>query len=551
MTLALLLIVLPVLGAAVVAASPERSAKWLGFGASMVVAAVAVVFAWQFGHWTTGQFEPNAEGWEIFKTFGVSFTLGADSISMLLILLTAMLIPAGLLVSFSSITERQRGFYSQFLLLEAGVMLAVLSRDVILFYVGYEFTLIPLFFIVAIWGGNERRAASVRLWVFSFVGSVISLVGFVYLGVDRALQTGLPLNFGIAELTEYGRSLPVDIQWWVFLSLMAGFAVKVPLLPAHAWLPLAHSEAPTAGSVLLAGVVIKLGQYGIIRFALPMAPEGGVMLAQLFAILSVVAIITMSLICWVQNDVKRLVAYSSVAHMGLAMLALLAFNMVGMEGSLLYMVNHGLSTAGLFMCIGIMYERYHTKDMEKVGGLMKRMPVWACFTVFFAMASLAVPGLNGFVSEFLCLFGAFTSDHSVRTGFEGLLGPTYSFLAAISMVLAALYILRMLQKFVFGPLREPHGGGHAHDPAEKNDLNLREVLAMAPLVVACLAIGIYPKPILTAIEPAGQQVLAPYATIIERTNKQLYAPAANVMPTVGAAPAAGGSATPGTTPATH
>jgi NADH-quinone oxidoreductase subunit M len=303
---------------------------------------------------------------------------------------------------------------------------------------------------------------------------------------------------------------------------------------------LAHSEAPTAGSVLLAGVVIKLGQYGAVRFALPMAPEGGVMLAQLFAVLSVVAIITMSLICWVQNDVKRLVAYSSVAHMGLAMLALFAFNMVGAEGSLLYLVNHGLSTAGLFMCIGIMYERYHTKDMDVVGGLAKRMPIWACFMVLFAMASLGLPGLNGFISEFLCIFGAFTSDHSVRTGFQGLLGPTYAFLAAISMVLAALYILRMLQKFVFGPLREPHGGSHGHDAHPKSDLNAREFIALAPIALLCVAIGIFPKPILTAIEPAAQNMLAPYSAIIERHNRDagLASEAPATEPTATSTPAA-------------
>lgn len=533
MTLAVLLILVPAFGAALVALGPTRSAKWTGLAVSTVVLAIACLFAWQFNHWTTGLFEPDQEGWTLFTDFGVGFKIGADSISQLLILLTALLIPCSLLVSFSAITERQRAFYAQFMLLEAGVMLALLSRDVILFYIGYEFTLVPLFFMVAIWGGSERRAASIRLWVFSFLGSVISLIGFIYLGMDRAMQTGLPLTFGIAELTAYGQGLPAGVQWWVFLALMTGFAVKVPMLPAHAWLPMAHAEAPTAGSVLLAGIIIKLGEYGALRFALPMAPEGGVALAQLFAILSVVAIITMSLICWVQNDVKRLVAYSSIAHMGLAMLALFAFNMIGMQGSLLYMVNHGLSTAGMFMCIGIMYERYHTKDMEKVGGLVKRMPVWACFMVFFAMASLALPGLNGFVSEFLCLMGAFTSDHSVRTGFEGLLGPVYAALAAISMVLAALYILRMLQKFVFGPLREPRDAHHGQDPNRRWDLNGREILAMAPLAALCLAIGLYPKPILTALEPAAQNVLRPYAAIIARDNA-----APHPAPPAAAAPAA-------------
>lgn len=528
MTLAVLLFILPVVGAGLCAISTERTARWTGFISSLVVLAVAGAFAYEFTAWSDGKVYPNAEGWQLFSAFGVNFLIGADSISMMLILLTALLIPCALLVSFSSIVQRQRAFYAQFLLLEGAVMLAFLARDVILFYVGYEFTLVPLFLIVAIWGGQERKSASVRLWVFSFVGSVVSLVGFIYLGVDRAMASGEAVTFSISKLTEYGQSLPPATQWWVFLALMAGFAIKVPYLPAHSWLPIAHSEAPTAGSVVLAGIVIKIGQYGALRFALPMAPEGGVALAQVFAALSVIGIIAMSLVCWVQNDVKRLVAYSSIAHMGLAMLALFAFNIIGMEGSMLYMVNHGLSTAGMFMCIGIMYERYHTKDMESVGGLMRRMPVWAVFMVFFAMASLALPGLNGFVSEFLCLLGIFTADAGVKTGYPGLLGPGYAVLAGISMVLAALYILRMLQKFVFGPLREPaqvhgHGGGHGSGhgsghPAhsEIKDLNGREIVAMLPLALACLVIGVYPKPLLTAIEPVAQGVLKPYAAIVER-----------------------------------
>jgi NADH-quinone oxidoreductase subunit M len=240
-------------------------------------------------------------------------------------------------------------------------------------------------------------------------------------------------------------------------------------------------------------------------------------------VLALVGILAMSLVCWVQNDVKRLVAYSSVAHMGLAMLAMFAFNVVGMEGAVLYMVNHGLSTAGMFMCIGIMYERYHTKDMEAVGGLMQRMPVWSVFMVFFAMASLALPGLNGFVSEFLCLMGVYTADHGMKTGYQGILGPAYAFLAALALVLGALYVLRMLQKFVFGPLREPHGeghghhgGGHGHGGHAVRDLNAREALAMAPLAAGCLVLGLWPSPVLRAIEPAAANVVAPYVRLIER-----------------------------------
>jgi len=528
-TLAVLLIVLPLAGAFLCLGSTERAAKAVGMLTGLVVLGVATAMAFEFPAWTSGEFWPNAEGWRLFSAFGVDFLLGTDSIGMLLILLTALLIPCSMLVSFSSVTQRQRGFYAQFLFMESAVMLAFLARDVILFYIGYEFTLVPLFLIVAVWGGHERRVAAVKLWVYSFVGSVVSLVGFIYLAAGNAAANGGALDFSISALVEYGSKLPASTQWWVFLAIMGGFAVKVPFVPVHSWLPLAHGEAPTAGSVVLAGIVIKIGQYGALRFAFPMAPEGALALAPFFSALALVGILAMSLVCWVQNDVKRLVAYSSVAHMGLALLAMFAFNVVGMEGAVLYMVNHGLSTAGMFMCIGIMYERYHTKDMEVVGGLMQRMPVWSVFMVFFAMASLALPGLNGFVSEFLCLMGIFTADSGVMTGFPGILGPAYAFLAALALVLGALYVLRMLQKFVFGPLREPHGDGHGHHGHDHHasghqasghqvvkDVNGREVLAMLPLAVGCIVIGIWPSPILRAVEPAAANIVAPYVKLIER-----------------------------------
>jgi NADH-quinone oxidoreductase subunit M len=528
-TLAVLLIVLPLIGAVLCLGVSERAAKTVGLIASLVVLAAATLLAFEFPAWTTGAFWPNEEGWKLFTAFGVEFRLGTDAVGMLLIILTAVLIPCSMLVSFSAITQRQRGFYAQFLFMESAVMLAFLARDVILFYIGYEFTLVPLFLIVAIWGGKDRRPAAIKLWVYSFVGSVISLVGFIYLAAGHATDTGTPINFSVQTLVEYGQTLPASTQWWVFLAIMGGFAVKVPFVPVHSWLPLAHGEAPTAGSVVLAGVVIKIGQYGALRFAFPMAPEGALALAPFFAALALIGILGMSLVCWVQNDVKRLVAYSSIAHMGLALLAMFAFNVVGMEGGILYMVNHGLSTAGMFMCIGIMYERYHTKDMEVVGGLMQRMPVWSVFMVFFAMASLALPGLNGFVSEFLCLMGIYTADAGMKTGFPGILGPTYAFLAALALILGALYVLRMLQKFVFGPLREP-GHGHAHGGHDSHsahghgnhaahtiqDVNFREILAMAPLAIACIVIGIWPTPILNVIEPCAANAVAPYVKLIER-----------------------------------
>ena len=246
MTLAVLLIVLPLIGAVLCLGVSERAAKTVGLIASLVVLAAATLLAFEFPAWTTGTFWPNEEGWKLFTAFGVEFRLGTDAVGMLLILLTAVLIPCSMLVSFSAITQRQRGFYAQFLFMESAVMLAFLARDVILFYIGYEFTLVPLFLIVAVWGGHERRIASIKLWVYSFVGSVISLVGFIYLAAGNATDHGTAMDFSISTLIQYGQSLPASTQWWVFLAIMGGFAVKVPFVPVHSWLPLAHGEAPTA-----------------------------------------------------------------------------------------------------------------------------------------------------------------------------------------------------------------------------------------------------------------------------------------------------------------
>jgi NADH-quinone oxidoreductase subunit M len=315
-------------------------------------------------------------------------------------------------------------------------------------------------------------------------------------------------DFDFDTMTRAAQAMSPTEQAWVLFALLAGFAVKVPLFPFHTWLPLAHTEAPTAGSVILAGVLLKLGTYGIYRFAIPFCPVAAAHYAPLIATVSIIGILYGGLICWVQTDVKKLVAYSSVAHLGFCILGMFSFNTAGLSGSVLYMINHGLSTGALFLLIGMIYERYHTRSMKELGGLAATMPVWATFMVFFAMASVGLPGLNGFVSEFLCLLGAFQagSFEPPSPGASGFgLGPWYAFIAGTGMIVAAMYLLFMVGKVVWGGLVEPHGNhGHSENAGSHGtlprDLNAREVCILLPLALACLALGVYPKPLLDSLK---------------------------------------------------
>jgi NADH-quinone oxidoreductase subunit M len=538
------MLVLPLVGASVLAVSPKPLAKHIGVITSLVVFGLSILLAWQFPEWTTGRFWPG-EAKEVAPiALGVSFTLGIDSVSLLLILLTTFLSPLAMLGSYTSVTNREREFYGWFLVLLTAMLLAFMARDVIAFYVGYEFTIVPMLFLIAIFGGDNRRYAAVKFFVFTFVASVITLSGLIYVAAARA-QAGLGWSFGLAELQDFALTGLTDRErYWVFIAMMVGFCVKVPFWPVHSWLPLAHDQAPTGGSVILAGTLLKLGTYGIYRVALPMAPDAAVEVIPLLITFSIIAIVAISLVCVAQKDVKRLVAYSSVSHMGVAMLGMLALNPVGVTGSVMYMINHGLSTGALFLCIGMMYERYHTKDMDKLGGLAKRMPIWAFFVVFFTMTSVGLPGLNGFVSEVMCLLGAFTARPSTAIEYPGLIGPKWMVVAGVgSVVLGALYMLYMVGRVVWGPLKEPghdahgghashgghgttggagsagdlhHGGGnHGHAAHGSSgglpvDLSLREITCLAPIAVVCLLIGIQPWPLLDVINPSVKVTIAGY-----------------------------------------
>ena len=518
-TLTSLLILGPLVAAALIALGPARMSRWIAAFGSLAIFAISVAAALVFPGWSDGSFAPQGVGLAVMPSLGINLSLGTDSVGMMLVLLTTFLMPLAMIGSFTAVKEREKEYYGWFMLLEAAMLGVFLAQDAIVFYTAYEFTLVPMYFLIAIFGGAERRAASIKFFLYTFFGSMLTLAGVIYIAAQHAATNGA-WTFDLATLANFSSTqFSATQQFWVFILLMAGFAVKVPFFPVHTWLPLAHDQAPTAGSVILAGTLLKLGTYGVYRIALPATPVGVVELNQFFAVLCIIGIVGTALICWLQRDAKKLVAYSSVSHLGFCMLGLFALNSLGATGSVMYMINHGLSTGALFLCIGMIYERYHTKDMDKLGGLFRKMPVWSFFMVFFTLASLGLPGLNGFIGEFLCLMGCFTAEPGATTGYPGLLGPWWAVVAGLGLVLAAMYLLLMLGKLVWGPLKEPHGDGHdhhAHGGELPRDLSAREIGILTPLAIVCLAIGFYPKPMLEAIAPSADKVLAKYPALVEQ-----------------------------------
>jgi NADH-quinone oxidoreductase subunit M len=451
---------------------------------------------------------------------GIRFAMGIDTISLWLIVLAAVLAPIAILGSFNYIKERQPEFYAWMLVLHAAMLGVFAARDILVFYFFFEFTLIPMFFIIGIWGGQERRKAAGKFFLFTFAGSVLTLVSLVYLsyvyangyadGGTTFVRGAGTYSFLLADLQRVGAQLPLRVQCVVFLGLMAGFAVKVPLFPVHTWLPLAHTEAPTAGSVILAGVLLKLGTYGLLRFAVPVLPEATLYFAPSIAVLCVIGIIYGALVSWAQGDMKKLIAYSSVSHLAFCVLGMFALTKEGLTGSVLYMLNHGLSTGALFLVVGMIYERYHTRDMDQVGGIVRRVPALGFFCIFFVFSSVALPGLNGFISEFLVLLGTFVSGQSKNgVPYGGNLGPAYAIPAATGVILGAVYLLYWAGRVVFGPLKEP-AHEHAHHEEDTGtakghqaiaDLSLREWAVLLPMAAMIVYMGVYPKLVINSLQP--------------------------------------------------
>ena len=528
-----LLLLIPLGGVVGVVVAPARQAKWIALLATTITFVHSVILAVAFKHWHDGGFGLEAVVEQLgLESIGIRFSFGVDSVALLLVLLTTLLMPLCVWGSFSAITARVKEYYSWLLVIEAAMVGVFLARDLIFFYICFEFTLVPMYFLIAIWGSRDRARACTKFFLYTFTGSLIALAGLLYVAWQYAETNAvlgpagstLSWSFDIATLTTFaaGRLGPTE-QAWVMVALLAGFAVKVPLFPLHTWLPLAHTEAPAAGSVILAGVLLKLGTYGLYRFVLPMVPVAVVEYAPVLATISIIGILYAALICWVQDDLKRLVAFSSVSHLGFCVLGLFALNPLGVQGSVLYMINHGLSTGALFFLIGMIYERYHTRDMNEIGGLAARMPVWSFFMVFFVLASVGLPGLNGFVSEFLCLIGTFTATATPGVGpgmlleaYPGRLGPWYAVAAGAGMVLAAMYLLMMVGKVVFGPLKEPTTHETAHGARLPADLCFREIAVLVPLAVLCLYLGFQPKPVTDAIEGSIEHVLAVYPAKVQQ-----------------------------------
>ncbi len=430
----------------------------------------------------------------------VRFSVGLDGLGVWMFGLSALLLVTSVLVSWEAIKDRPALFFGMLLLLEFGCLGVFAARDLILFYVFFEFTLIPLFFLIGIWGSEERRYAAIKFFLFTLAGSLLTFLGLLAIVLwDQQHSVSGTLRFGIAELTAGLRDHPLPLAWQItiFAALFCGFAIKVPLFPLHTWLPLAHVQAPTAGSVILAGVLLKIGVYGFLRFSIPMLPEAAVTAMPYLLWLSAAGIVYGALVALAQSDIKRLIAYSSVSHLGYCTLGLFALNPNGVQGSVLQMVNHGLSTGGLFAIVGMLYERYHTREISQYGGMARRLPILSFFFLVFTFSSIGLPGLNGFPGELLILAGMF------QRAFANLSDPQFRLIALLALsgvVLGAWYMLFLVQRVFFGPLKEPHA--HEHDlHHDIHDLSPREIAALVPLLVMSLWIGLRPNDFLKPSEP--------------------------------------------------
>jgi NADH-quinone oxidoreductase subunit M len=422
-----------------------------------------------------------AAGWNI------KYAMGLDGLSILLVLLTTFLTPIAILSTWHAVEERVRDFMLFFLLLEVGMLGVFLAQDLFLFYIFWEFTLVPMYFLIGIWGGAERMYAAIKFFLYTMAGSILMLLAILWLGINQG-------TFYVPDLLAIG-GIPAEAQFWLFLAFAAAFAIKVPMWPLHSWLPDAHVQAPTAGSVILAGVMLKLGTYGFLRFNLPLFPQAAVQLAPAMATLAVIGIVYGAIVSYSQKDVKKLVAYSSISHLGFVMLGLFALNAQGIEGAILQMINHGISTGALFLIVGFIYERRHTRELDEFGGLWAVMPVYAVLTLIVSLSSMGLPGLNGFVGEFTILLGAWGS------GQGGALGSIwYTVFAALGVILAAVYILYMFQRMFLGPVTVK-----ANEALK--DLSWRELAIIIPLLVLIFWIGLYPKPFFDLMHPAVEQLV--------------------------------------------
>ncbi len=433
--------------------------------------------------------------WIKVADWNIRYYLAADGLSILLILLTTFLTPLAILSTWTAVEERVKDFMLFFLLLEVGMTGVFVAQDLFLFYIFWEFTLIPMYFLIGIWGGPNRLYAAVKFFLYTMAGSLLMLLAILWLGINGG-------TFSVPDLIAQG-GIPAEVQLWLFIAFAAAFAIKVPMWPLHSWLPDAHVEAPTAGSVILAGVLLKMGTYGFLRFNLPLFPAAAVQAAPVIGWLAVIGILYGAAVSFAQKDVKKLVAYSSVSHLGFVMLGMFALNAQGVAGAILQMVNHGLSTGALFLLVGMIYEQTHTREINVYGGLWKITPLFGTFMLIVALSSMGLPGLNGFVGEFTILLGAFGAGMDGGV-FAGAGGFWLAGLAAIGVILAAVYILYMFQKMFLGP------AGEITRHHDLKDLNWREIVTLLPILALIFWIGLYPKPFFDLLLPAITNLLKPF-----------------------------------------
>ena len=509
---------LPLLGAVLIWGAASLGRTFARSTALMFSIATLVLASWLIAQFpssgeTPDGFAVTSISWlgQGESSINIRYHVGLDGLGLWMFGLSALLIVTSVLVSWDAITDRAPLFYGMLLILESGCLGVFAARDIILFYIFFEFTLIPLFFLIGIWGSEQRQYAAVKFFVFTLTGSLLTFLGL--LGIiwwDFAHSGTGVLRFSIPELTAGLQIHPIEPAWLqllIFLALFAGFAIKVPLFPLHTWLPLAHVQAPTAGSVILAGILLKIGTYGFVRFSMAMLPDAAVTCMPFVLWLAVIGIIYGALVALAQSDIKRLIACSSVSHLGFCMLGLFAFNSIGIAGGTLQMVNHGLSTGALFALVGMLYERYHTREIRDLGGLARRLPWLAFFMVLFTFSSIGLPGLNGFVGEFMVLLGAFQRAWTGSPLLWQIQFQVIAVLAVTGVVLGAWYMLWLVQRVFFGPLHEPHHHDvHSTDHPPITDMKPREIVALVPLAVFVFWIGLQPKFFLDRMQPTLREV---------------------------------------------
>jgi NADH-quinone oxidoreductase subunit M len=492
------LIALPAIGMAVVLAAREEHAKYVALAIALLTFAVSLPLWFAFNPATAAfQFGVRAS-W--IPQWGIQYMVGVDGISVLLVLLTTSIWPLAILGSYNYITRRNKPFYAMMLLLQTGVLGVFLSLDLFLFFMFWEIMLVPMYFIIGIWGGERRVYAAIKFFLYTAVGSLLMLVGILYLAFKYRALTG-ELTFSYLSLSQ----LPLTFteQYWLFGAFVLAFAIKVPIFPFHTWLPDAHVEAPTPGSVILAAVLLKLGAYGFLRFLLPLFPQASThpTIVGILMVLALIGIIYGAWVAAVQPDAKKLIAYTSVAHMGFVVLGVFALTIQGAQGAMIVMLSHGLSTGAMFLMLGMLYERRHTRIIADYGGLAAVAPGFALVFVFSALASIGLPGTSGFVGEFLALIGTFQTH------------PWVAIIAATGVIFAAYYMLPMVQKILFNALSR-------RENQRLPDLTLREIVVLAPLVIGMLWMGVYPKPFLERAEVSLTELIES----VERRSSPTFVP---------------------------